>query len=151
MLSQTPNSTVSVRYFNNTSGASVAEVGQIFCGQSFGLNLRTNTAHPIRFTTYNDEVVGVPASMQILGTGTRAVEILAPLNVKSSQTTFDNGRLIGSSMSAQAIGLYVSNNGIVGGNLTVVGNMSYKPYIAFRLSANAIAQNTGQYQLQTLP
>ncbi len=47
-------------------------------------------------------------------------------------------------MSAQAIGLYVSNNGIVGGNLTVVGNMAYKPYIAFRLSANAIAQNTGQ-------
>ena len=41
-------------YFNTKSGASVNEVGQIFCGQTGGLHLRTNTAHPIKFTTYND-------------------------------------------------------------------------------------------------
>ena len=28
---------------------------QIFVGQLGGLNLRTNTAHPIQFTTYTDE------------------------------------------------------------------------------------------------
>ena len=76
-------------YFNNKSGASVSEVGQIFCGQSAGLNLLTNTAHPIKFTTYNGEVAGVSASMQILGTGTRAVEILAPLTV--AQTSVFTG------------------------------------------------------------
>ena len=45
-------------YFNNTNGASLAtavpEIGQIFCGQTVGLNLCTNTAHPIKFTTYNN-------------------------------------------------------------------------------------------------
>jgi hypothetical protein len=92
-------------YFNNTSGASVSEVGQIFCGQSAGLNLLTTTSHPIKFTTYNGEVAGVPASMQILGSGTRAVEILAPLNIKSSQTTIDkNVTILGTlSVSGQSI------------------------------------------------
>ncbi len=72
-------------YFNNTSGASVSEVGVIFCGQSAGLNLCTNTAHPIKLSTYISEG-SVPASMQILATGIRDVEILAPLTVAQTST-----------------------------------------------------------------
>ena len=36
------------------------------------------------------------------------------------------------------------SNVIADANLTVYGHLSYKPYVAFRLFANAIAQNTGQ-------
>ena len=36
------------------------------------------------------------------------------------------------------------SNVIADGNLTVAGHLSYKPYVAFRLNANAIVQNTGQ-------
>ncbi len=94
--SQTHNSTVSVRsilILNESGGASVSEAGQILCGQSSGVTLCTNTAHPIRLTTYYGESVvgGVFESMQILATGTRDVEIFAPLKIKSSQTTIDKG------------------------------------------------------------
>jgi hypothetical protein len=36
------------------------------------------------------------------------------------------------------------SNVIADANLTVYGHLSYKPYVAFRLLSNAIAQNTGQ-------
>ena len=49
----------------------------------------TRTAHPLKFKTYADESgVTVPNSMQILGTGTRDVQILAPLKCYEN-TTFD--------------------------------------------------------------
>ena len=58
----------------------------------------------------------------------------------SSQTSIDNGVLIGAAMPAAANGLYVSNNGIIGGNLSVIGNLtvtgfiSAKPYASLRVS-----------------
>jgi hypothetical protein len=85
-------------YFNTKSGASVNEVGQIFCGQTGGLHLRTNTAHPIKFTTYNNaatQLVSILPSMQILANSTRDVEILAPLKVKCPTTTIDNDLTVG--------------------------------------------------------
>jgi hypothetical protein len=80
-------------YLESKSGASAREIGQIFCGGAEGLNLRTNTAHPIRFTTYNDagtQLIPITPSMQILANATRDVEILAPLKVKGPTTTIDN-------------------------------------------------------------
>ena len=131
--------------FNNTSGASASEVGRIFCGQSAGLNLCTNTTHPIKFTTYTNDVSVAPASMQILGTGTRDVEIIAPLKIKCLQTTIEQAVVIGGAAPAEAIGLYVSNNGIINGNLTVVGNLtvngftSAKPYASLRVLTSTAA------------
>ena len=66
-------------YFKSTSGSpATAETCQIFCGQGTGLNVCTNTTHPIRFTT-DRFAPDAPTSMQILGTGTRDVEINVPL------------------------------------------------------------------------
>ena len=36
------------------------------------------------------------------------------------------------------------SNVLADGNLTVAGTLFYKPYVAFKLSANAITQSTGQ-------
>ena len=85
-------------YFNNTSGASTSEVGQIFCGQTVGLNLQTNTAHPLRFSTYmnaSNQFYSVLPSMTILANATRDVEIFAPLKVNSSLSTFTNNVIVG--------------------------------------------------------
>jgi hypothetical protein len=62
--------------------------------------------------------------MQILGTGTRDVEILAPLKIKCLQTTIENGVLIGGSQPVESNGLFVSNNAIINRNLTVNGNLT---------------------------
>jgi hypothetical protein len=62
--------------------------------------------------------------MQILGTGTRDVEILAPLKIKCLQTTIENGVLIGGSQPVESNGLFVSNNAIININLTVNGNLT---------------------------
>jgi len=73
-------------YLNNTSGSpATAENIQIFSGGNAGLNICTQSAHPIKLRTYIDEV-GAPTSMQILANATRDVEILAPLNIKSFST-----------------------------------------------------------------
>ena len=100
-----------------TTGQATDETGQLFVGQQQGLVMMTRTAHALRFKTYSDEVnATVPFSMQILGTGTRDVEILAPLIIKCQQTTIDNGIIIGGSQSDSANGLYVSNNAIINKN-----------------------------------
>jgi hypothetical protein len=91
------------------------ESGQIFVGQLGGLNLRTNTAHPIQSTTYTGEEGGAPTSMKILANATRDVEILSPLNIKSLSTVIDNGVTIG-------------------GNLTVSGFTNTKPYASLRVT-----------------
>jgi hypothetical protein len=62
--------------------------------------------------------------MQILGTGTRDVEILAPLKIKSLLTTIEQAVVIGGSAPVEATGLYVSNNAVVNRNLTVNQNLT---------------------------
>ena len=52
------------------------------------------------------------------------VEIVAPPNIKCLQTAIDNGVIIGGSMPVEAIGIYVSNNGIINRNLTVNNNLT---------------------------
>jgi hypothetical protein len=69
--------------------------------------------------------------MQILGTGTRDVEILAPLKIKCPQTTIENGVIIGGSQSVEANGLFVSNNAIINRNLTVNGNLTVSGTTSF--------------------
>jgi hypothetical protein len=135
-------------YFNNTSGASVSEVGRIFCGNSAGLNLCTHTTHPIKFTTYANDASGAPVSMEILGTGNRDVEISAPLKIKCLLTTIEQAVVIGGAAPVEATGLYVSNNAVINRNLTVVGNLTVsgfypiKPYAALYVVGNAISTST---------
>ena len=77
-----PNSYVHLA-LNTTSGSpAIADSANILCGGGAGLNICTNSAHPIVLRTGVDEP-GAPTSMQILATGTRDVEIIAPLKVKS--------------------------------------------------------------------
>ena len=91
-------------------------------------------------------------SMQILSNATGDVEILTPLKIKSSLTTIDNSILIGTAQSVASIGLNVNNSGLVGGNLTVTGNIScnnitgyLKPFIGLKIDANGtISSNVGQ-------
>jgi hypothetical protein len=109
-------------YLQTTSGTpATPENIQILSGGNTGLNICTQTAHPTKLRTYTDEA-GALTSMPILANATRDVEILAPLKIKSSQTTIDNGVLIGDEMPAEAVGLFVANNSIIPGNLTVGGN-----------------------------
>ena len=76
---------------NTTSGSpAIAESAKICCGGDAGLNICTTSAHLIVLRTAVDEP-GAPTSMQILATGTRDVEIIAPLKVKSFLSTFENG------------------------------------------------------------
>ncbi len=62
------------------------ETGQIYVGQTGGLMISTRTQHRIKFMTYADQTgVGtVQISIQILKSGTRDVQILAPLKVFDS-------------------------------------------------------------------
>jgi hypothetical protein len=86
--------------------------------------------------------------MRILGTGTRDVEILAPLKIKCLQTTIENGVLIGGSQPVESNGLFVSNNAIINRNLTVNGNLtvdgfySHKPYTAFYTNGSGVVSAT---------
>jgi hypothetical protein len=129
-------------YLSSISGSSVDEKAQLFCGQSSGLNVCTNSAHPLSFRTYIDQP-GSTTSMQILGTGTRDVEILAPFKIKSLLTTIEQAVTIGGSAPVEATGLYVSNNAVVNRNLTVVGNLaltgylSAKPFVSLRVATGA--------------
>ncbi len=69
-------------YFNNTSGSTPqAETAQIFCGQTGGLNITTNTAHSIKLNA-NRFAAGSVNSIEIQGTGTRNVLVNAPLLYK---------------------------------------------------------------------
>jgi hypothetical protein len=80
--------------------------------------------------------------MQILGTGTRDVEITAPLKIKCLQTTIEQAVVIGEAAPVEAVGLYVSNNAVINGGLTVVGNLTVngftatKPYVSLRINTS---------------
>ena len=60
-------------------------IGQICSGQNEGLVLATNTACPIRLNA-NKFAAGAINCIEIKGTGTRDVEINAPLLVKGAST-----------------------------------------------------------------
>ncbi len=78
-------------YFNSTISIAVpTQTGQIWCGQNNGLNIGTSIAYPIRFSA-NRFATGVVNSIEILGTGTRDVEISEPLLVKGASATFNSG------------------------------------------------------------
>ena len=74
--------------------------------------------------------------MQILATGTRDVEIIAPLKVKTFSSTFENGRSVGTGMPTSAIALAVAGQGAFSGNVTMFGNLTVngsiaaKPYVS---------------------
>ena len=92
-------------YLKNTnSGASPTEESDILCGQSAGLNLCTNTAHPIRLNANRFTEPTTP-SIEISGTGTKNVAINAPLTI--------------------------TGNASVGGNLTVTGGKVENPTLKF--------------------
>jgi hypothetical protein len=108
------------------------ETAQIFVGQNVGMFLHTKSSHPISFQTYSDQpLTTVTPSMKILGSGTRDVEILAPLKIKCQQTTIENAVVIGGSQSVEANGLFVSNNAVVNRNLTVNGNLTVSGTTSF--------------------
>ena len=68
-------------YLNNTNtGATPTETCQIFSGQGGGLNLCTNTAHPIRLSA-NKDIAPTAASIEIQATRNKNVIINAPLIV----------------------------------------------------------------------
>jgi hypothetical protein len=96
--------------------------------------------------------------MQILGTGTRDVEILAPLKIKCPQTTIENGVIIGGSQPVESNGLFVSNNAIINGNLTVNGTTTFtqaNPHwvavvITYVAGVPTILRNGGRYPATSL-
>lgn len=95
------------------------EEGEIWIGNGYGLNLRTNTeGTSISFQTGS---YSSPVSMSILGSGDRSVEVFTNLNAHSP-AVFDNIVTVGATMSTASIGLQVNNTALINGNLTVVNN-----------------------------
>jgi hypothetical protein len=65
------------------------------------------------------------------------VEIYTPLKIKSSSTVIDNLLSVGIQQpTASVVGLTVYNSASIGGNLTVGGFISAKPYISLRVSTS---------------
>ena len=79
-------------YFNTPFG-----IGQMYSGQNEGLVLATNTAHPIRLNA-NRFAAGALNSIEIKGTGTRDVEINAPLLVKGASTVHSGSVTVNGSL-----------------------------------------------------
>ena len=118
------------------------------CGQTGGLQLTTNTAHPIKLRTYTNEYAGTPASLQILGSGTRDVEILAPLRVNSTSSTFNNNVIIGAPKLLADTALTVMAGARIDGNLNVVGSLTVegfiaaKPFVSLRVATGVVIGTT---------
>ena len=136
---------VSSSMYLKTTGQTTNETGQLFVGQQQGLVMMTRTAHALRFKTYSDEVgVTVPNSMQILGTGTRYVEILAPLNIKSNIEAVANLTVGGTSNLAgvTCTTLTASSNATVSGNLNVTGTLSTNSFFVNKPWASCLVTTT---------
>ena len=103
-----------------------SETGQLCVGQATGLTMMTRTQHPISFKTFSDQTgVGViPNSMQILGSGTRDVQVLAPFRCLGSLSTFDNSVSIGSALASSVNCLGLTGGATVGGTLAALGNVT---------------------------
>ena len=61
--------------------------------------------------------------MQVLGSGTRDVEILTPLHVKGTSTTFNNNVIVGATKLLADTALTVLTGARIDGNLTVAGSL----------------------------
>ena len=79
-----------------------------------------NSPHPTRFSA-DKYSAGAVNSIEILGTGTRDVEINVPLKAKGVLSSFDNAVAIGSALGATGNALGVTGNATVGGTV-VAGN-----------------------------
>jgi hypothetical protein len=120
----------------NQSGASTDETGQVFVGGG-SMVVQSRTNHPINFKSYCDQpLVTVPTSLTISNNATRDVIINTPLIIKSQQTTFEKGIIIGGLHPSEANGLYVSNNAIINGNLTVNGTMPSPFWVAGKIDGS---------------
>ena len=120
----------------------MAETGQIYCGQSGGLNVTTNTAHPRRFSA-NRFAPGATNSIEILGTGTCDVEINAPLKSKVVLSTFDNAVAIGAALGATGNALGATGNATIGGTV-VAGNATVSGVLkAHQLRVTGTEANDG--------
>jgi hypothetical protein len=129
------------------------ESAQLFVGQLSGLHIMTHTPQSIKFKTNNND--GSPGNaMEILGTGTKDVIINTPLVVKSQITTFQKGIEVGTTHGSGANGLYVANNAVINGNLTVNGTTTFTQianpywialYITYVNGVLLVARNGGRY------
>ncbi len=137
-----PNNYVHFAFNTTTGSPAITESAKICCGGGAGLNICTNSAHPIVSRTGVDEP-GAPTSMQIPATGTRDVEISAPLKVKSFLSTFENGMSVGTAMPTSAIALAVTGQGAFGGSLTVFGNLTVNGFIAAKPYASLRVGTSG--------
>ena len=80
-INNAQNDAFSCLYFNNTSAGSQPETAQLYCGQSSGLVIATNTAHPIRLSA-NRNIAPTTPSIEIQPTGNKNVVINSPLIYK---------------------------------------------------------------------
>ena len=101
--------------------------------------------------------------MLILGSGTRDVEILAPLIVKGTTSTFNNGVIVGATKLLAETALSVAASASIAGNLTVAGSLtvggitseSLNPYwvaviIIFENGVPTIVRNAGRNNATSL-
>ena len=91
-ITNTQSDGFSTIYLNTPFG-----IGQMYSGQNEGLVLATNTAHPIRLNA-NRFAAGAINSIEIKGTGTRDVEINAPLLVKGASTVHSGSVTVNGSL-----------------------------------------------------
>ncbi len=100
----------------------INETGQLFVGQQSGLVMMTRTAHPLKFGTYADQtaVGSAQPSMQILGTGSRDIQILTPLKCSGILSTFDNSVSIGGSLPSTTNCLSVIGGSTFGGQIQLL-------------------------------
>ena len=91
-ITNTQSDGFSSMYLNTPFG-----IGQMYSGQNEGLVLATNTAHPIRLNA-NRFAAGALNSIEIKGTGTRDVEINAPLLVKGTSTVHSGNVTVNGSL-----------------------------------------------------
>ena len=133
------------------------EIAQLFVGQQTGLNIITHTANSIKFKTYNNDGSSGNA-IEISGSGTKDVIIYTPLIVKSQVTTFEKGIEVGTTHGSGANGLYVANNAVINGNLTVNGTTTFtqvNPHwiavmIVYINGVPSIGRNAGRYPITGL-
>jgi hypothetical protein len=69
--------------------------------------------------------------MQVLGSGTRDVEILAPLVVKGTTSTFNDSVIVGTTKLLAETALSVAASASIAGNLSVTGNLTVNGTTSF--------------------
>ena len=130
----------------------INETAQIFVGQNVGMFLHTRTNHPITFQTYSDQpATTVIPSMKILSTGTRDVEINAPLIVNNNVTI--NGFLaakpyVSLRVLTSTATPAVASTGTTAGSIGTPGTVSMTQY-GFLTNVSVARGQTGTTNLFT--